>query len=562
MLKEKYSLLFKFSIIFALLFLGDMFLFSNEAKADNVKNIDPTDTSIASVNELSIKNIVGEMATVTAHSSDISDSHITSTSDIYTSFPSGSSEISVNIPGNSSNSSNAIDTTTSITVTYGKASDGGVGTYDGKEIYAVITYDKFKYNDNWKHKAPSAKIEFCQDLFGGVNFTMPLQSMEVKVKFFYKSDNSAVTLGTSSYLTIGSLNYHDVDAHYSSGTDFGASEFITMKGGQYSQVYLTSTNNTSVKPYDSNYSSNNHAINGYAGTNEDSSYNGSIFAGVNSGTWKGNTYKYDYLGSSNFNDGGVTYKLNNQTEIDMRIGMLDYGGSGVTNMWFSLSSESLWNSPPETPTKAVDDTSGNNVDYNDTSKKLSAGTDIVYKISQQVGYLGGDIMTPYTSFSYSAPLPDGVTFLGTGRIIAESSDGTQITSWDFSTSSTDNSNVGTLSSSTTDSKTTVNFVFTSDFLSNPSHFDTTTNSHMVYDHRKYILELDCQINTSAPVDTDIDSTAKVGIDKYSKDTNQVTVRVFKYIPQTGSQRLLAIIILVIILGIVIVVISKHRKAKK
>ena len=150
---------------------------------------------------------------------------------------------------------------------------------------------------------------------------MPLQSMEVKVKFFYKSDDSAVNLGTDSYLTIGSLNYHDATVY---SADFQAAEFVTMKGGQYSDVYLTSADHTSVKAYDPNYTIKDHSINGYAGTTSDSAYNGSIFAGVNSGTWARNTYKYDYLGSSNFADGAVTYKLNNQTEIDMRIGMLDY----------------------------------------------------------------------------------------------------------------------------------------------------------------------------------------------------------------------------------------------
>lgn len=552
MLRKKIFLLIAFVIF--LFSLGDLTAFSKTARADNVHNIDPNDTSIASENELSIKNIVGETATVTAHSSNISDSDITSTSDIYTSFPSGSSEISVNIPGNSNNSN--------ITVTYGKDSDGGVGTYQGKQIYAVITYDNFKYNDSWKKKkknsSDSAKIEFCQDLYGGVNFTMPLQSMEVKVKFFYKSDDSAVNLGTDSYLTIGSLNYHDATVY---SADFQAAEFVTMKGGQYSDVYLTSADHTSVKAYDPNYTIKDHSINGYAGTTSDSAYNGSIFAGVNSGTWARNTYKYDYLGSSNFADGAVTYKLNNQTEIDMRIGMLDYY-QYTSNMWFSLSSESLWNAPPETPTKAVDDTSGNNVDYNDTSKELFAGTDIVYKIAQQVGDLGVDMMTPYTSFTYRDELPDNVTFLGTGKIVAESSNGTKIKSWDFSTNSTDNSSVGTLSSTTTDGKTTVNFAFTADFLSNPSDFDSSTNSRMVYDQRKYILELDCQINANAPTETDIDNTATVGIDKYSNNTNKVTVRVIKYIPQTGSQRLLAIVILIIVLGIAIVVISKHRRAKE
>ncbi|WP_243682086.1 hypothetical protein, partial [Lacticaseibacillus manihotivorans] len=180
-------------------------------------------------------------------------------------------------------------------------------------------YDNFKYNDSWKNKNSSAKIEFCQDLYGGVNFKMPLQSMEVKVKFFYKSDDSAVNLGTDSYLTIGSLNYHDATRY---SADFQAAEFVTMKGGQYSDAYLTSADHTSVKAYDPNYTNKDHSINGYAGTTSDSAYNGSIFAGVNSGTWA--TYKYDYLGSSHFADGGVTYKLNNQTEIDMRIGMLDY----------------------------------------------------------------------------------------------------------------------------------------------------------------------------------------------------------------------------------------------
>ncbi|WDC92538.1 hypothetical protein PSR33_03025 [Latilactobacillus curvatus] len=566
MLRKKNFLLIAFVIF--LFSLGDLTAFSKTVRADN---IDPT--SIASKNELSIKNIVGETAKVTAHSSNISDSNITSPRNIYTSFPSGSSEISVNIPGNPKNSKNSnissdtgLDGTTSITVTYGKDSNGGVGTYQGKQIYAVITYDNFKYNDSWKNSRDSAKIEFCQDLYGGVNFTMPLQSMEVKVKFFYKSDDSAVndsavTLGTDSYLTIGSLNYHV--ATYPSA-DFQAAEFVTMKGGQYSDVYLTSAGHTSVKAYDPNYTINDHSINGYAGTKSDSTYNGSIFAGVNSGTWA--TYKYDYLGSSHFADGGVTYKLNNQTEIDMRIGMLDYY-QYTSNMWFSLSSESLWNAPPETPTKAVDDPSGNNVDYNDTSKELFAGTDIVYKIAQQVGDLGVDMMTPYTSFTYRDELPDNVTFLGTGKIVAESSKGTEIKSWDFSTNSKDNSSVGTLSSTTTDRKTTdrkttVNFAFTADFLSNPLNFNSSTNSHMVYDQRKYILELDCQINANAPTETDIDNTATVGIDKYSNGTNQVTVRVIKYIPQTGSQRLLAIVILIIVLGIAIVVISKHRRAKE
>ncbi|KRL44140.1 hypothetical protein FD01_GL001395 [Lacticaseibacillus manihotivorans DSM 13343 = JCM 12514] len=246
----------------------------------------------------------------------------------------------------------------------------------------------------------------------------------------------------------------------------------------------------------------------------------------------------------------------------MRIGMLDYY-QYTSNMWFSLSSESLWNAPPETPTKAVDDTSGNNVDYNDTSKELFAGTDIVYKIAQQVGDLGVDVMTPYTSFTYRDELPDNVTFLGTGKIVAESSNGTKITSWDFSTNSKDNSSVGTLSSTTTDGKTTVNFAFSADFLPNPSDFNSSTNSHMVYDQRKYILELDCQINANAPTETDINNTATVGIDKkYSNNTNRVTVRVIKYIPQTASQRLLAIVILIIVLGIAIVVISKHRRAKE
>lgn len=558
MLRKKLFLLIAFVIF--LFSLGDLTAFSKTVRADNVHNIDPNGTSIASENELAIKNIVGETATVTAHSSNISDSDITSTSDIYTSFPSGSSEIRVNIPGNSNNSNISSDTgldgTTSITVTYGKDSDGGVGTYQGKQIYAVIKYDNFKYNDSWKNKNSSAKIEFCQDLYGGVNFKMPLQSMEVKVKFFYKSDDSAVNLGTDSYLTIGSLNYHDATRY---SADFQAAEFVTMKGGQYSDAYLTSADHTSVKAYDPNYTSNDHKINGYAGTASDSAYNGSIFAGVNSGTWA--TYKYDYLGSSHFADGGVTYKLNNQTEIDMRIGMLDYY-QYTSNMWFSLSSESLWNAPPETPTKAVDDTSGNNVDYNDTSKELFAGTHIVYKIAQQVGDLGVDMMTPYTSFTYRDELPDNVTFLGTGKIVAESSNGTKIKSWDFSTNSKDNSSVGTLSSTTTDGKTTVNFAFTADFLSNPLNFNSSTNSHMVYDQRKYILELDCQINANAPTETDIDNTATVGIDKYSNGTNKVTVRVNKYIPQTGSQRLLAIVILIIVLGIAIVVISKHRRAKE
>lgn len=554
MLRKKFFLLIAFVIF--LFSLGDLTAFSKTVRADNVHNIDPT--SIASKSELSIKNIVGETAKVTEHSSNISDSNITSTSDIYTSFPSGSSEISINIPGNSNfYSDTGLDGTTSITVTYGKDSHGGVGTYQGKQIYAVIKYDNFKYNDSWKNSRDSAKIEFCQDLYGGVNFTMPLQSMEVKVKFFYKSGDSAVNLGTDSYLTIGSLNYHDATRH---SADFQAAEFVTMKGGQYSDVYLTSADHTSVKAYDPNYTSyDQYKINGYAGTT--SAYNGSIFAGVNSGTWAGNTYKYDYLGSSNFADGAVTYKLNNQTEIDMRIGMLDYY-QYTSNMWFSLSSESLWNAPPETPTKAVDDTSGNNVDYNGTSKELFAGTDIVYKIAQQVGDLGVDMMTPYTSFTYRDVLPDNVTFLGTGEIVAESSNGTKIKSWDFSTNSKDNSSVGTLSSTTTDGKTTVNFAFTADFLSNPSDFDSSTNSRMVYDQRKYIIELDCQINANAPTETDIDNTATVGIDKYSNDTKQVTVRVIKYIPQTGSQRLLAIVILIIVLGIAIVVISKHRRAKE
>lgn len=553
MLRKKNFLLIAFVIF--LFSLGDLTAFSKTVRADNVHNIDPT--SIASKNELSIKNIVGETAKVTEHSSNISDSNITSTSNIYSSFPSGSSEISINIPGNSNfYSDTGLDGTTSITVTYGKDSHGGVGTYQGKQIYAVIKYDNFKYNDSWKNKKSSAKIEFCQDLYGGVNFEMPLQSMEVKVKFFYKSDDSAVNLGTDSYLTIGSLNYHDATRY---SADFQAAEFVTMKGGQYSDAYLTSADHTSVKAYDPNYTSNDHSINGYAGTTSDSAYNGSIFAGVNSGTWA--TYKYDYLGSSNFADGGVTYKLNNQTEIDMRIGMLDYY-QYTSNMWFSLSSESLWNAPPETPTKAVDDTSGNNVDYHDTSKELFAGTDIVYKIAQQVGDLGVDMMTPYTSFTYRDELPDNVTFLGTGKIVAESSNGTKIKSWDFSTNSTDNSSVGTLSSTTTDGKTTVNFAFTADFLSNPSDFDSSTNSRMVYDQRKYILELDCQINANAPTETDINNTATVRIDKYKKDTNRVTVRVIKYIPQTGSQRLLAIVILIIVLEIAIVVISKHRRAKE
>ncbi len=52
------------------------------------------------------------------------------------------------------------------------------------------------------------------------------------------------------------------------------------------------------------------------------------------------------------------------------------------------------------------------------------------------------------------------------------------------------------------------------------------------------------------------------IKKYSNNTNRVTVRVIKYIPQTASQRLLAIVILIIVLGIAIVVISKHRRAKE
>ncbi|UTC06870.1 hypothetical protein A4W77_02325 [Latilactobacillus curvatus] len=563
MLRKKNFLLIAFVIF--LFSLGDLTAFSKTVRADNVHNIDPT--SIASKNELSIKNIVGETAKVTEHSSNISDSNITSPNGIYTSFPSGSSEISVNIPGNSNNSNISSDTgldgTTSITVTYGKDSDDGVGTYQGKPIYAVITYDNFKYNDSWKNSRNSAKIEFCQDLYGGVNFTMPLQSMEVKVKFFYKSDDSAVNLGTDSYLTIGSLNYHDA-THDSA--DFKAAEFVTMKGGQYSDAYLTSADHTSVKAYGPNYTSNDNKIYDYAGTNPtyNSAYNGSIFAGVNYGTWA--TYKYDYLGSSNFADGAVTYKLNNQTEIDMRIGMLDYY-QYTSNMWFSLSSESLWNAPPETPTKAVDDPSGNNVDYNGTFKELFAGTNIVYKIAQQVGDLGVDMMTPYTSFTYRDVLPDNVTFLGTGKIVAESSKGTEIKSWDFSTNSKDNSSVGTLSSTTTDRKTTdrkttVNFAFTADFLSNPLNFNSSTNSHMVYDQRKYILELDCQINANAPTKTDIDNTATVGIDNYSNDTNQVTVRVNKYIPQTGSQRLLAIVILIIVLGIAIVVISKHRRAKE
>lgn len=562
MLRKKFFLLIAFVIF--LFSLGDLTAFSKTVRADNVPNIDPT--SIASKNELSIKNIVGETATVTAHSSNISDSNITSPKDIYTSFPSGSREISVNIPGNSNNSNISSDTgldgTTSITVTYGKDSDGGVGTYQGKLIYAVITYDNFKYNDSDKNSRDSAKIEFCQDLYGGVNFTMPLQSMEVKVKFFYKSADSAVNLGTDSYLTIGSLNYHDATRY---SADFQAAEFVTMKGGQYSDAYLTSKGQTSVKAYDPKYTSyDRYSIKDYAGTKSDSAYNGSIFAGfagVNSGTWAGNTYKYDYLGSSNFADGAVTYKLNNlnnQTEIDMRIGMLDYY-QYTSNMWFSFSSESLWNAPPETPTKAVDDPSGNNVDYNGTFKELFAGTNIVYKIAQQVGDLGVDMMTPYTSFTYRDELPDNVTFLGTGRIVAESSNDT---TWDFSTNSRDNSSVGTLSSTTTGRKTTVNFKFTADFLSNPLNFNSSTNSRMVYDQRKYILELDCQINANAPTKTDIDNTATVGIDNYSNDTNQVTVRVNKYIPQTGSQRLLAIVILIIVLGIAIVVISKHRRAKE
>ena len=557
MLRKKNFLLIAFVIF--LFSLGDLTAFSKTVRADNVTNIDPNDTSIASKNELSIKNIVGETAKVTEHSSNISDSNITSPKDIYTSFPSGSREISVNIPGNSNfNSDTRLDGTTSITVTYGKDSDGGVGTYQGKQIYAVITYDNFKYNDSWKNSSDSAKIEFCQDLYGGVNFTMPLQSMEVKVKFFYKSDDSAVNLGTDSYLTIGSLNYHDATRH---SADFQAAEFVTMKGGQYSDAYLTSADHTSVKAYGPNYTSNDNKIYDYAGTNPtyNSAYNGSIFAGVNYGTWA--TYKYDYLGSSNFADGAVTYKLNNQTEIDMRIGMLDYY-QYTSNMWFSLSSESLWNAPPETPTKAVDDPSGNNVDYNGTFKELFAGTDIVYKIAQQVGDLGVDMMTPYTSFTYRDVLPDNVTFLGTGKIVAESSKGTEIKSWDFSTNSKDNRSVGILSSTTTHGKPTVNFAFTADFLSNPSDFDSSTNSRMVYNQRKYILELDCQINANAPTETDIDNTATVGIDNYSNGTNKVTVRVIKYIPQTGSQRLLAIVILIIVLGIAIVVISKHRRAKE
>lgn len=545
-MRKAHNLIFRLFVIFAVFLLGSLY---NPAKvsADTVHYIDPSDTSIAETNLLLIKDLPDSTAEITDHSDNISSSNISASSNIYVSFPKGSKEIKVKIPGNKNNSniSNGIDTKTSITVTYGKNDSAGIGTFSGKKIYAVITYSNFKYNDDWKYSSDSATIEFCQDLYGGVNFSIPLQSMSIKVKFFYKSDDSQVQLNSNSFLTIDSLNYHPATKY---SADFQAAEFVTMKDAQYTDAYLTTQGQTSVKAYDNNYSSNGHDIQGYAGTNAlaGGGYNGKVFAGAKTGTWSGAT-DYDYLGSDHFFDGSVTYKLNSVTEIVLRIGMLDYY-SDTPNMWFALTSKSLWNAPPVSPTKEVTDTSGNNIDYTETKKKLYLGTKIVYRVSQQVGNLGVDMMTPYKSFDFKDQLPEHIKFLGTGRIVAENESGEKIKTWSFSTKETDNSNVGTLSSTSDSGRTTVNFRFASGFLSNPSGFDKTSNTNMVYDHRKYILEIDCQVTLDTPANTDVVNMASVNIDKYGNDTNKVTVQIIKNIPQTGSNHLLMIFLLLLIVS--------------
>ena len=160
----------------------------------------------------------------------------------------------------------------------------------------------------------------------------------------------------------------------------------------------------------------------------------------------------------------------------------DNGGS----MYFTTNFLPLTNPAPASPEKSIDRESG-----------VGIGDTVTYSVSQKVINMGRDGMTKYSSFSYSDPLPQYLTYKeGSAKLIDPT--GTDVTSQAGSASYDKSSN-------------TVTFTLSEDFLENG----------MIYEGGKYTFVIEAEVTEQPENDVDlVTNKATVTINGKAQTTDE------------------------------------------
>lgn len=260
-----------------------------------------------------------------------------------------------------------------------------VGTYEGKEIGANVTYTVYKYRAGHATESIASKT----DSYEGIVVAMPYNLQhagtgffnseynKVSYEFFYVKDNTTVNV-TGAYFTLSSLNYKTV--------------------GEESVLFDSTMTNRISKVYTYEKKNNINVI-----TTPGTSASGVAYSLAIAPT-----------SDDDFCDGGIGREcyLYNSAIIKYNGKMEAYlspvnteTGLGDSAIWFSPSSATM-NVKPEDPVKYINKT-------NSRVKKAEykIGDQVVFEVDQKVSILGEDVLVRYSAFKMVDELPEEVDYV-------------------------------------------------------------------------------------------------------------------------------------------------------
>ena len=287
------------------------------------------------------------------------------------------------------------------TVTY-----ADVGSYNGRSVGVDATYFNIQnhHPDNWIQSNLAGTVitdetvfvmagstaTSSNSLFNGFHY-FQTDNFNIKYHFFYTDDKSTVSFGDNAFLTVNSLNgpTNVPDGQNTLG------EYTTYVGSNGANAFLTT--GSIVMPLENPNAPGTYVFGG--------SYDKTLTHNGGDGDDSSPAKFTDVLGAKDFTNGSVSFKVTGSDPI-FTFGRGNARKTGSN--WATVSSATLFNVKPKTPTKDVTST-GSNTSINGQAVKV--GDKLTYTISQKLGTLNGDILTRYNPFRFTDSLPNAVTYV-------------------------------------------------------------------------------------------------------------------------------------------------------
>lgn len=267
---------------------------------------------------------------------------------------------------------NDLKKTDTITITYDK-----VGYYAGRDIKAQMVLSDFTIGQNYFGVSVAGKNNYLH-----INYDLPqgfttsgIRRFTTQLKLTYADNGQAVNLQGDSYISISSLNGHK---ELASGLG-DVREFVSYNSMSSLPYYLTNT--TAIGEYTDPISGSGTVVGGITNPETDKNF-------------------VDAVGAPTFTNATVSFQVQG---TNLRFTM----GATYGSQWVAFNASTLWNVKPANPTKKVTNSAG--VDYN--GKRVGVGETLIYHVTQKTNTLNQDLLTKYSKFEISDPLPIEVDYV-------------------------------------------------------------------------------------------------------------------------------------------------------